>query len=284
MGYLLAVLTGIFFGIQGVYSKHLTKQISPTLLTWGMFTFTFPMLLLLLLRQGIPAISWKPFLLSTAASFLINVVAWNLYFRALQLSPVSHTMPFTAFTPAFLIPVAFILLGEMPDMAGFIGIFIIILGAYGIHLNSANFLEPLQSIFRDRGTRFMLLVALLWSISATVEKVAVLNSSPAFYGFTIYFLLALAYLPYIVWKRHENLEVLTGNIRGFVLLGIITGALIFVQFSALRILLVSYVIAFKRAGIVVSVLLAALFFHEKNPVKNLFFAGLMVLGVFLIMI
>jgi len=54
-------------------------------------------------------------------------------------------------------------------------------------------------------------------------------------------------------------------------------------FYALLHLFVSYVIAFKRAGVLVSVLLGYLLFREKGVIRHLLFSLLMILGAYLIM-
>lgn len=282
-GYLLAILTGLFFGLQGTAGKWLTRRVPVPLLTWGSFAFTLPYLGILLCFQGIPDIRWHSFLWATAASFLVNIFAWYLFFQALQSAPLSHTMPFTAFTPLFIIPVSLLMLGEMPDLKGVLGILLIISGGYGIHLSSGNLLAPLKSLVKYRGTRLMLIVSLIWSISASAEKVAVLSSSQAFYGFTIFLLLTLAYTPLAFRNSRRSVNLLREHLPGLFLFGFISGLMIVFQFTALKYLLVSYVIAFKRAGVIVSVLLGVLLFKEKNPLKNLVCTLLMVCGVFLIM-
>ncbi len=282
-GYVLAILTGVFFGLQGFYSKIYTRKLPILLLTWGMFTFSLPFFLIMLAVEGIPPIAWRGFLYATGTSFLINTVNWYLFFKALEKAPLAHTMPFTSFTPLFLIPVAYFLLGEMPNLSGFWGILLIIGGAYGIHLQSGNLLAPFKHLFSEAGTRLMLLVALLWSVTATVEKVAVLSSSPAFYGFTIDALLAMVYTPYLFWRGKSKRQLAQQHLPQLFLLGFINGLLILFQFTALKFLLVSYVIAFKRAGALISVLLGALVLKEKHPVKNLVSTALMILGAYLIM-
>jgi uncharacterized membrane protein len=78
------------------------------------------------------------------------------------------------------------------------------------------------------------------------------------------------------------MRTISDNLFGLFVLGLIMGLLIFFQFTALKHMLVSYVIAFKRAGVLVSVLLGVAFFGEKSPVKNLFCTAMMVLGLFLL--
>jgi len=281
-GYLLAVLTGIFFGLQGTYGKVVSAKYSPLFATWATFTFSIPLILVFLWYAGLPQIIWKDFIPAALVSFAINLFAWNLFYRALKTSSLSNTMPFTAFTPLFLIPVALFWLGELPNVKGIAGILFIIAGAYGIHLQNKNLLAPFMNFFRDKGSRLMLLVSLMWSISATAEKVAVLSSSQYFYGLVILLSLSLAYLPLIMKERKKI--PLKGNLSSLFLLGLISGLLLIFQFTALKYLYASYVIAFKRSGVIVSVFLGVIFFAEKNALKNIISTILMVIGVFLILI
>ena len=281
-GYFLAVLTGIFFGLQGTYGKVVSAKYSPLFATWATFTFSLPLILVLLCYAGLPQIIWKDFIPAALVSFAINLFAWNLFYRALKISPLSNTMPFTAFTPLFLIPVALLWLGELPNIKGIAGILFIIAGAYGIHLQNKNLLAPFMNFFRDKGSRLMLLVSLMWSVSATAEKVAVLSSSQYFYGLVILLSLSLAYLPLIMKERKKI--PLRGNVSSLLLLGLISGLLLIFQFTALKYLYASYVIAFKRSGVIVSVFLGVIFFAEQNALKNIISTVLMVIGVFLILI
>ncbi|RMH79557.1 MAG: DMT family transporter [Calditrichaeota bacterium] len=283
-GWLLAILTGIFFGLQGTYGKILAHRFPTAFLTWASFVFPLPFLFILLFQEGIPPVQWKEFIWATGVSFLVNVVAWYVFFRALAASPIHLTLPFTAFTPLFMIPMAYVLLGELPHRRGVLGILLIIGGAYGIHSGAGGWLQPLLNLFRERGTRYMLFVALIWSVSATVEKVAVLSSSPSFYAVVIFALLGLAYLPYVLVGYRENLLALRSYLGPLALWGVITGLMIICQFSALQYLPASYVIAFKRAGVIVGVILGYLLWKENNPVKNTLFTAIIIAGALLIML
>jgi len=284
IGYIFAILTGIFYGIQGAFGKLLTGRMPPIILSWGIFTFTLPYMLILLLIEGIPRIIWKEFIWATTGSLILNFVSWYLFFLALQKSSLAKTMPFTSFSPLFMIPIAYIILGEFPNPKGILGIFLIISGAFGIYMKSSNPVDTIRNIVEEKGTRIMLIVALTWSISATFEKVAVLNSSQAFYGTAIEILLSLAYLPYLFRKEYRKGRYIRRNISIFLVFGLISALMLIFQFTAIKHILVSYVIAFKRAGVIVSVLLGILFFKEKNAVRNIISTLLMITGVFLILL
>jgi uncharacterized membrane protein len=128
----------------------------------------------------------------------------------------------------------------------------------------------------------MLIVAIIWALSATVEKVAILSSSPEFYGLAIHLLLAAAYSPYM-YKRGRLRDVRT-HIPKLVVLGLISTAVVICQFTALKYLFVSYVIAFKRAGVIVSVLLGYILFGETRIAKNLTLSVLMIIGTALLIL
>ncbi len=281
-GYVFAALAGLLFGLQGAYGKVLARRIPPMLLAWGMFAFTTPVLTVLLLFDGIPTVDWYNFVWATGLSVLANLLAWSLFFRALQVSDLAHTMPFTALTPVFLIPVAYVLLDELPNAVGLAGILFIIAGAYGIHMSSGHLLDPFRMLFKNRGTRWMLMTALVWSVSATVDKVAVLASSQMFYGFTLNLCLSVVYLPYLIRYQSKATLAVRDNWRGLFLLGLMTGLQMLAQFTALKVLLVSYVIAFKRTGVLVSVVFGAAVLGERNVRWNLVCTALMIAGVFLL--
>lgn len=283
-GYIYAILTGLFFGLQGAYGKKIMTTLSPLMVAWSASFFSLPYLLFYLILDGIPPILWKDFIWSTLVSFGINSFAWYYFYHALKKSPLAHTMPFTAFTPVFLIPVAYILINELPDLKGVTGILFVFIGGYTIHLEPGKIWSPLVSLRRNSGTRVILVVAFLWSITATAEKVAVLSSSQPFYGSVIGILLSAVYLPVLLKSGRLSARLIRTNIISILILGMISGLTLMFQFTALKYLLVSYVVSFKRAGVIISVIIGIHFFHEKNAVKNILSTLIMITGIFLILL
>jgi uncharacterized membrane protein len=112
----------------------------------------------------------------------------------------------------------------------------------------------------------------------------VLSSSQAFYGTAITLLLSLSYLPLVLRNYSRNYRLLQKFWPHLLLLGLIFGLMIIFQFTALKYLLVSYVISFKRAGIIFSVLAGILIYKEGNAIKNLITTFIMIVGVYLIMV
>ena len=123
------------------------------------------------------------------------------------------------------------------------------------------------------------IVAIIWGVSATADKVAMLNSSPLFYLASFDLLFAVLYLPVLRTRARGHLQqVFAASPRLFLfaLLGVI---MMFFQLMALRSGLLSYVIAIKRAGMVFSILMGYLFFGERHVGLRLAAAAMMMAGI-----
>jgi len=115
---------------------------------------------------------------------LIDVVLVSicnlLYFLALQVSPMSVCVPFLAFTPIFLIPTGYIVLGELPARVKLLGVVLVVVGSVVMHrrLFAVGWSAPFRAIVKERGSRYMLMVAFIFSLSNPIEKKLVLMSDP----------------------------------------------------------------------------------------------------------
>jgi drug/metabolite transporter (DMT)-like permease len=275
----IALVTAVGFAASGSYAKALSSRAHVYVITWALITLSVPWSALLLWREGLPAVG-DEFLRAALISIVVNMVGTTLHVKALSLSPLSLTMPFLSFTPLFMLVPSWIVLRETPGPLGLMGIVLIVSGGYAMHLDKVRggILAPLKAIASEKGSLLMLLVAAVWSVSAVFDKVATVNSSPAFY--TTFFSVAfgLLYAPFlIVGLRKWPLE--KGVRPRLFLLGFFAAVMIVSQFTAIELTVASYVIAVKRAGMVLSVVFGYLFFKEKHLRARLTGAVLMTAGV-----
>lgn len=281
-----AVATAVVYGLQAVYLKAYTSDVHRLLVAWSVFAFGIPVYVGLLAFDGMPALT-TDFWWAVSVSLGINLVAWPMFVRSVQLSDVSLVMPLVAFTPVFILLVEWLLRGEVPAGWGLAGILVIVVGAYVLNVDPAESgpFGPLRSLWSDRGARMMLAVAALWSISATVEKIAVDSSSPSFYLSALSLGFALAFLPVLLWKVEAPLREIRSNAAVLAGAGLLTALMLVIQMTAVAATpLVNYVIAIKRAGMLVSVLLGWWLFSEQNIGFRAVGAVMMVAGVALIRI
>ncbi len=307
--FLLAIATGVFFGLQSVVIKIVSKRYHHLqILTW-----LFVIAGLLLLPIGLSAqweIDLNPFILSTATSFVINLIAYYLLTRAIRISPISLVMPFVGLTPLFLTISSYIILGETITMIGLIGILSIVIGGFILQLpvpdeSQAGGIKVWRRLINtsEKGIGYVILVAFLWSITASVEKIAVLSSAPEIYALIIHLALGVGFLfmyRFMIKKNkasHERAgenasnEMDKANSRTIkqhyvllIVLGLISAALALCQLTAIKMTMVTYVIAFKRAGVLVSSLFGFFYFKEGGVLKSLVGTLLILVGATIITI
>jgi drug/metabolite transporter (DMT)-like permease len=215
----------------------------------------------------------------------LEALAFYCYMKALKISPLSLTVPFLAFTPGFIILTGWVILGEEISPGGFWGIILIIVGAYFLNLSKTSYglLAPLVAIFREPGSRLMLLVSFLYAFTSTIGKLAIIHSNPYFFG--IVYNIALAMLLTLFLPAAAIAEPLK-NLTRRPLIGLILGALvattIFSHMLAISLTNVAYMISLKRTSLLFGVLYGALWFKEEKIAERLTGAIIMIAGVFLI--
>lgn len=281
---LLAMLTAVAESAKDILSKQRLRQADEYLVAWAWRCFALPCLLPPLLFLSLPPLGpefWHALLLSGS----LNVVATVLYMKAIKASDLSLTVPMVAFSPLFLLLTSPLMLGETPDASGIAGVVLIVGGAYrlGAGESRAGLLAPLRALLAERGPRLMLLVALIWSVSANFDKIGVRNSSPLLWAAALNMFIAAALLP-LVLQRRRGRRLLPDGLKGLFLIGTAGGVGSICQMTAFNLTLVPYVIAIKRTSILMSSLWGHLCLGEAGLRQRVPAVLLMVAGVALLTI
>lgn len=245
--------------------------------------YALPFLLLALWIVPVPPLD-STFWACLAVGLPVEVSAFLCYMRAIKVSPLSLTLPFLAFTPAFVILSGALILGETLSAYGITGIGMIVAGSYLLNVSRArqDLLGPIKAVCMEQGSWLMLLVAMMYSLTATVGKLAILHSSPAFFG-VIYFLLltALFFSLFPLIPRAKVRNLFASPIPG-ITSGLVLAGMIFSHTFAISLTQAAYMIAIKRSSLLFGVLFGALFFREANIRERLLGASIMMGGVIII--
>jgi drug/metabolite transporter (DMT)-like permease len=272
-----------FAAIEDAVAKATLRVSSPWVVAWAPFVFAAPILALLV--PGTPHRPLDlPFFVAIATCMPLEVVAILLYTHAIRRSPLSLTIPFLSLTPVFTMPASYVLIGETPGPAGAAGVVLIAVGAYVLNIQARHtgWLGPIRAIAREPGSRMMIGVALIYSVTSALGKIAVLHSGPIFYGAVSAGSLSVLVGMVAVRRAPGAWGELRDNARPFFLLGVLYTAMAVCHFKAVAIAPVAYMIALKRTSILFSVLLGWVFFKEKDIRDRLLGASLMVAGAVLI--
>lgn len=224
-----------------------------------------------------------------AAAMPLEIGAMLLYVRAIRDSPLSATLPYLAFTPVFALITGQALLGETVSTRGALGIVLVVAGAWGLNLDQAGrhprtWLAPFRAIGRERGSRLMLMVAALYSVTAVLGKGA-LNLVPGSaleFGALYFTLLGGLTLLFFGWRDPGAVgRALRGGRPAWLVAALMT-LMILTHFLALAQAATAYMIAVKRLSILFGILLGAWVLGEARLRQHLAAGALMLAGVALI--
>lgn len=285
------ILWALLSALMAASNDALTKKVlvahNEYLIAWLRLLWALPFLWTALLSIPIPTLD-STFFLAFFSALPLEVTATMLYIKALKISPLSLTVPFLSFTPIFLIIVPYLIIGESISFPGVAGVFMIALGGYTLNITEARkgFLAPLRAIGRERGSLFMIGVALIYSITATLGKLGIQHSSPLFFGILYYSALAIVITPLALFKNREKIRAWNreGAIKASVLPGLCHAVSIGAHMIAISLTQVAYMISVKRLSLLIGVIFGYLFFKETNIRERLVGTLLMIIGFALIML
>jgi drug/metabolite transporter (DMT)-like permease len=283
MWILFAAVCSTLNAVSSAITKRIVER-SPILAsTFWIALIACPVFAIGLAIRGMPPLGHR-FVPALLASVVLTLVAMPIRNLALRISPLSLTMPLLATTPVFLLATEALFLGNRPGPAGMAGVALIGIGAYALYLGQGvGLLGPWRALAAERGSQLMLVVAAVWSVTSILDKIAVTESSSWCYLSFYHLLYAAGSLPLLRFRRQPAPPTLRREWRLLVLAGLATAGTLLAQMAAIQLTLVSYVIAIKRSGMLLSVVFGGVFFGERNLGRRLLGTVLMAAGVGLIL-
>jgi drug/metabolite transporter (DMT)-like permease len=266
--------------------KRLAGYLRPTALVAWLTLATLPLFLIWLAATGGGRPSWL-YLGPGLAAVTLNVGANVLFMRALQVAPLSTTIPMLSFTPAFTAVLSALVLRELPGPRPLGGVALVVGGTLLLHGAPKATLDEgnRRGGWRDDGPRLMLMVAGLWSLVAVFDKAALAHATPALHGAFQCAGVGLAAFGLLVARGRTRELADVRAVRGTLLLAAVVSALALgLQFLAFQRTYVSSVEALKRTlGMLASLLSGRLFFGEPLGARKAAGVAGMAAGVTLIL-
>ncbi len=282
MWLIFAILNPISESLRSLFIKRASGNVDPILISWSNNVIPFiifpPMLLLIDLKFN------SQFWIGFLGSGIIQVINTVIYMRAISKGDISTVMPMLSFTPLVLLIASPFTIGEFPSAIGLLGILLVVLGSYLLNLDLKKMspLEPFKAILKNKGTRYMLVVAVLWGISGVFDKISINNSSVLQHITFLNVLVFISMTVIVVSQKKFNLGKMKESRADLFLVSLFTTGSYLFHYIALSLTLVAYVVSMKRISGVFSVLLGAYFLNEPNLRQRLLGSIVMFIGVLLI--
>lgn len=281
----LVLISALFHALRSLFTKESgDKQVFLWLYSIIALLFFFPLFIYFLFDVGITnpaAYAW------CAGSGFIHFLYWIFLTRAYKEGDLSHVYPIMRSSPALVLVVAVLFLGEQVSFQGVCGILLVAAGIYIInmkHISTEELFAPVKSIVNDRSTQFAFLTLISVAIYSIADKMAVDYIHPILFAFLHLFFGMCYYTPYILFTKKGGIirkEWNTGLVR-IIMAGVIgiTGySLILIAFTIDR---VSYIVSLRQLSVVFAVLMGSFWLNEKH--KGIRLAGALIIfsGGFLI--
>ncbi|MGD2141892.1 MAG: EamA family transporter [Candidatus Bathyarchaeota archaeon] len=227
----------------------------------------------------------------TAVPYMLgSAVAETLYFislsRAFELGDLSVVYPLARSSPLFLTVLAVVFLGESISFYGALGIALMVLGVYTIHLRSLNLNEltlPLRSL-RNRASQYALLTALWTTFYSLFDKAGVTAVNPFAYSLWLEIFIAPMMTVVVLWR--SGTEALVREWRDSKITAIVSGFLMrfgyFIVLWVMSKVQVSYVLALRQISVVLGAAAGVFLLGESYGKARLVSSVIMFFGIYLL--
>jgi drug/metabolite transporter (DMT)-like permease len=218
----------------------------------------------------------------------LEIIAMLLYIKAIRDFPLWQTLPYLAFTPVFVTFTGWLLLGETVSGLGFIGVLLIFIGAWALNLKTADnkgqhgIFTPLIAILQCHGSKLMLIVAAIYSLTSVGGKAAMQYMPPDLFGPFYFALLGLITLAIFLIQKPKTLRALYRKPTANVMIALFMAVMVITHFLALQQVEAAYMIAVKRSSMLFGILFGAILFNERGLGRHITGGGVMLTGVALI--
>ncbi len=282
MGFLVAIANAAAVSLQDVFVKKLTGE-NKFFLIWVRIAGALPPLAVLVTvfaAWSVP--SWQFWALIIGVSVPLETFAFWLGYTALQKMPLSLAAPLHGFTGVFLVPVGYLMLGEVPSVFGLMGILSVFVGAFflGRAGSTSGILGSFQNLLRTPGSWIVLAAAFIVTIPISIAKISFQYAPPLLTAFYIAAAMALALIPFAL-RGGASIRI-RGNGRFIAASAVVSGASLGLHYTGLSLLPAAYFISTKRLSILFNVLYGKFLFSEEHIGERFIGAALMVAGVALI--
>ncbi|MFH1316970.1 MAG: DMT family transporter [Candidatus Woesearchaeota archaeon] len=285
---IFALASAVFTALQTILTKKNLFQEHALEFNGVRGFFSFIIISVLLL----PFIDFSIPIKVVAVIYCISLAASvGIYFsaRSVRHLDVSLFSPLQNISPFFLVIFAFLILGEVPSLIQFLGIFLLLVGTYFLEIDfkKHNLLSPIKTIIKSRYIHFTLFAMLIFSLTSVFDKFTLTHyADPITFMFFLWLFISLHLM---VMESYTNGfgEILKDIRKSGKLIflisffGIIQNLL---YILAINLQNVSLVVPLRRISTLFSTILGGKFFHEKNLSVKITACIILIIGAVLIII
>ena len=230
------------------------------------------------------------FPISILPYLILSGIAETLYFlglgKAYEDGDLSLVYPVARSSPVFVTLAAFLFLGERITALGVVGILVIFIGVYILHLKGLtkqDLTGPLRYL-KTGSSRYALLAALGTTIYSISDKLGVTTVDPLLYSFWLGFFVTGMLTVATIYRRGTKLireEAKEGLFMITVSGALMKGGYMMVLY-AMSLAQVSYILALRQISVVLGALMGVIFLGEKYGRVRIIGSVIIFIGVYIL--
>lgn len=206
--------------------------------------------------------------------------------KSLHLGDLSVLGPVNSYKSLIGIFMGVILLGEVPNLWGLLGVGLIIYGSYFVLDTTPEKFS--LALLKKREIQYRIWAMILTAIEAVfVKKVILSSSTPIAFISWCFFGAVFSYFLLVIYRldlKKELREIEFGDFSKYVLLIICIGTMQFSTNYAFEHMAVGYALSLFQLSIIVSVFLGHKIFQERDIRKKLIGSAIMIIGSIIIIL
>ncbi|MBW2977265.1 DMT family transporter [Candidatus Woesearchaeota archaeon] len=278
-------MSAVFLSFADVFKKKILFKEHAMEFSTVLAIFSFVIVLFFIpfvnfnINRNILGLIYVVSIISTAGLLLMN--------KAIRHLEISTVEPLMNFSPAFLVIFAYFLLGEKLGAWQLGGIGLLIFGAYILEMdhNLKDFLSPFKKLLTSKYLFYILLVIIMYSFSAILDKMILTSIDKFSYVFFVFGFRAINFI-FLISIFYDGAKGIKHGVKnaGFPI-AVVALLLLFSlmsYYSAVSIAFVSLVIPIKRLSTLFSTVIGGELFHDHSLKYKITACLVMIVGAGLV--
>ncbi|MBZ0199262.1 MAG: DMT family transporter [Ignavibacteriaceae bacterium] len=287
--FLLAFVSAVFSAAAAVFEKKALFKLNALrfsfLVSFITLLFSLPFFLEISFKQDAAnslLILFIKSLLSGGAFYFVMVSIKKL--------EISEALPLLALSPGIIAVIGFLFIGDDLVPMEWFGIFMMVAGTYILELkkDTKNFFAPLTALFFSKNYIPIISALILFTLSSLLDRILLRDFAVPPFTFMAFQQLfyALIFFSAVLLKNKEIKTSFTGLDKNIILLLVLISVLTIVyrytQIEATKLVPVALVISVKRLSVLMAVIIGGKLFNEKNLLKKIIAAVIILTGTILL--
>lgn len=229
--------------------------------------------------HGFSSLLWTNAIIAS----LLGVIGCNLIIKAIQMGELSVLGPVNSYKSIVGMVAGIFLLGEMPSLAGILGIILIIAGSYFVFDTQDEKFS--LKIFLRKDILCRLLALVFSAVEAVfIKKVIILSSVVAAFILWCWFGAIFSFVILLFSGREKYTQLKKPDFRLYLPLIACVGAMQFSTTYVFQKMNVGYALALFQLSTLITVFLGYKIFHEKDIFKKMVGTIVMIVGAIIIIL